>query len=202
MGPLQWQIYCRRQKPIPFLLQSVESTVGRLVSNDFIPFLTACEISLLLASKQSFSSWVQTKSVFGLKSLLKGAIISVLENAHVTCSTKPNQDLIPEMFSGLGKFKILCNNASQGSTPSFINLKPKYSSSCFPRTNFFLFIKIPPFPHMVRYLQVLKNSSSRLESHRMESSTSLLWSWNPRVTSSNLWQYPSPEDKKPCGTVR
>merc|ERR1711989_191877 len=66
MGPLQEQVFCSRQKPIPSLLQSVDSTVGRLVSKVFTPCFTASSISPLLFSKLSCSSWDQTNSDFGL----------------------------------------------------------------------------------------------------------------------------------------
>merc|ERR1711996_34703 len=101
-------------------------------------------------------------------------MISVFEKAQDTCPTSPNQDLIPDIFSGLGKFKMLFISSSPGSTPSSVSWNPKYSTSLRPKTNLFLFMRIPPLPHIVKYLHVLKNSSSKLRSHRIESSTNLL----------------------------
>merc|ERR1711895_49850 len=106
-----------------------------------------------------------------LSSLRNGAITSVLEKAHDTCSTSPNQDLIPEMFSGLGKFRMLFISSSPGSTPFSVNRKPRYSITFLPKTNLSRFMSIPPFPHNVRYSQVLKNSFFKSKSQMIESST-------------------------------
>ena len=136
---------------MPDFDQSVARHVIRFGSKDFTPLLTALTISCLLLSNESFSSCVHTNSLVGLSRCLSGFITSVFENAQATCSTRPNQLLMPEMSQGLGKSRIDFNRSLPGSTPSSVSSNPKNSSFFLQNTNLSGFIIIPAPPVRVRY---------------------------------------------------
>ena len=91
---------------MPDLLQSVTKQVSALSWKDLTPEDTNFTISIFAFSKASCRSLSQAKTEFFPKSFLKGSIRAVFENENATCSISPNQDLIPVMSVGLGKFVI------------------------------------------------------------------------------------------------
>ena len=130
-----------------------------------------------------------------------GDITSVFENAHDTCSTKPNQLLIPDKFFGFGKFLIDLSISLLGSIPSSVNSNPINSSFFLQNTNFSGFIMMPAFPVNDRYSHVLRKISSIVSPQMIESSTHLLLCSKSLVIKSKRWLYPSWAAKNPCGVV-
>ena len=139
----QEQFFCHKTNPIPTRLQSVIRHVHVPNLYDLTPALTMLSISALAVSKAFCKSCDQAKTEFFLRRGLKGAMRSDFAKAKETCSTSPNQLLIPVMSVGRGKLEIADRVSSLGRTPSLVMRKPTYSISWWPQTNFFEFWTTP-----------------------------------------------------------
>ena len=136
-------------------------------------------------------------SVVGLRKARKGLITSVIEKAYDTWLTNPNQDLIPVMSLGWGKSCMASRKEVDGRTESDIISNPMNSTSFCPNVNFFLLKMIPCEEHSVRYWQVLKKISSKVESQSRVSSSNFVKFSKPATILSYRLVYLFPDAKKP-----
>lgn len=119
-----WHFFCHITNPMPVWLQSVTMHVHASNLKEVTPSATSLIISTFAVSKDCWRSSVQRYSVFLASSLRKGSIRVVFEKEKATCSTRPNQDLIPVKSVGLGKLEMADNVSSVDFTPSCFNQNP------------------------------------------------------------------------------
>ena len=142
LAVLHWQYCCKTTYPVPSLLQLHWIHVCLLVSNVCIPCSTLDIISAFVSLNNVSSSAVQRNLLLGLMSSLNGCMISLIEWAQATGSTKPNQDQAPVMFYGTGKSLIADIVLLEGVIPDGVMLRPAKVTVFLQNLNFWLLMTI------------------------------------------------------------